>query len=102
MSSTIVHSKTKDIEKACCSGGQSISDEKGKITIPPTAAKEGPSVGEFRNSIIMNIEVHDGELREDGKLMQAGSVIADFGVGAYKELKTKQKADREALRGEDR
>lgn len=104
MSSTNVHSMNEEIDNPCLAGGQTISDKKGNLEIPPRAAKEGPSIMEVKEGQIMEITADNTELREDGKLIKNGEVDAIFGKEAYAKLanKNKSRGTEETAKGEDR
>ena len=103
MSSTNVRSAGKVNKRIVA--GQTIADENGKIEIPPTASKKGPSVFDAKQGDIIEIKVEDGILHQDGTLTSLdGKEVATYDAKAFEDAKKRQgeKAQKGKASKEDR
>ncbi len=101
MSSTNVHSEKEKRKNFEVASGETISDEQGKIEIPPVATVRGSIIlAEIENGNFMNIPAGVGTLDRNGKCVDVnGRLVANYKETEIKEIFRKADKKQEKITG---
>ena len=88
MSSTNVHSEKENRKNFEFVSGETLSDERGTIDIPPVATVRGSDIlAEIKNGNFMTIPAGKSKLHRDGKCVdENGKQIANYSAKEIKEM----------------